>query len=107
MMCAQIVGQRLWFIRVGVTCACSVDTQHVIYKEYDMEKQVYLSNDYNCPKCGEPHKDDSPYYADGVRYPIITNETWGSTLDGDYWNWEEVHRCKECNTLFSFENGAY
>lgn len=64
--------------------------------------------DYNCPKCGKWHNDsDEGYVIDNVKYPIITNESKGSTLDGNYWDWEEEHKCEECGTVFWFKNGAY
>lgn len=44
---------------------------------------------------------------DGENYPKCYNESKGSTIDGDYWDWDEVHICSECKTKYWFRNGAY
>lgn len=66
------------------------------------------ANGYSCPKCGEYGKDDMDGYdVDGEHYPKYFNEYKGSTMDGNYHNWDELHCCEECKIKFWFENGAY
>lgn len=66
------------------------------------------TKDYECPKCGQSHNDtEEGYVIDGIQYPIRTNESRGSTIDGNYWDWDEEHKCEECGTLYWFRNGAY
>jgi uncharacterized C2H2 Zn-finger protein len=63
--------------------------------------------DYRCPKCGDYHNDDNEYTIKGIKYPIIFNEYIGGNMDGSIHDWDEVHRCKECDQLYWFRNGAY
>lgn len=69
---------------------------------YEDQQEV---EDYKCPKCGTYHNDDE-YTVDGRQYPIIRNERKGSTMDGMYHNWDELHMC-ECGERYWFLNGAY
>ena len=62
--------------------------------------------DYKCPTCGGIN-DEYDYEVDGVKYPQDFNERKGSTMDGNYHDWDELHKCKECGTEYWFENGAY
>lgn len=67
-------------------------------------------NDYSCPKCGKQEDDydlSEGYDVDGEHYPKNYNESRGSTIDGNYWDWDEVHCCTECGTKYWFRNGAY
>lgn len=64
--------------------------------------------EYSCPNCGTSHNDaEDGYTVDGIQYPITTNESRGSDMDGSYWNWDEEHKCEQCGTLYWFRNGAY
>lgn len=65
------------------------------------------SKNYECPNCGQDHDDSEEYKIDGVTYPKCFNESKGSTIDGNYWDWDELHCCEKCKTLFWFQNGAY
>lgn len=68
------------------------------------------ANEYSCPKCGkqEDNYDMSDgYYVDGENYPKFYNKKEGSTIDGNYLDWDEVHVCSECKTKYWFRNGAY
>ena len=64
---------------------------------------------YSCPKCDEQWDEsyDESYEIDGEKYPKIFNERMGSTMDGTYWDWDEVHCCTNCKTIYWFNNGAY
>jgi len=74
---------------------------------YTLLKAVKVK-DYKCPKCGKYHNDnDGGYEVDKVKYPIYYNESKGGTMDGNYWDWDEVHCCEECNSKYYFNNGAY
>lgn len=64
--------------------------------------------DYKCPKCGEMHNDqDDGYEVNNVKYPKYLNESKGSTMDGNYHDWDELHKCEHCKTEYWFRNGAY
>ena len=66
------------------------------------------SKDYRCPNCNEWHNDDDRgYEVDGIHYPIYKNEVKGSTMDGSYHDWDEIHKCENCKTQFWFRNGAF
>ncbi len=63
---------------------------------------------YGCPICKVAHNDNEDgYTANGKHYPIILNEVQGSTLDGSYHDWHEVHHCETCNVEYWFRNGAF
>lgn len=69
---------------------------------------VIWTSDYHCPKCGEESCDsDMGYKVKGEKYPIYINNRKGYNGSGDYYDWEEIHRCKKCKTKFVFTNGAY
>lgn len=61
--------------------------------------------DYKCPKCGKVPADE--YTIDEVEFPICSNESMGSDMDGQFHDWDELHKCTECGTDFWFRNGAY
>lgn len=67
------------------------------------------SGTYCCPKCqAAPPSDDMwPYAVGSANYPTIINERSGSTMDGSYHDWEEIHFCAKCNIEYYFTNGAY
>ena len=67
-------------------------------------------DNYSCPKCGKQEDDydfSEGYDVDGEHYPKSFNENKGSTIDGNYWDWDEVHCCTNCKTIYWFNNGAY
>jgi hypothetical protein len=63
----------------------------------------------NCPKCGtEPNDFDGEYFrVNGYDWPAYLNVVSGSNGMGDYKDWDEVHCCNECQTIYSFESGAF
>lgn len=64
--------------------------------------------DYKCPNCGKWYNDnDEQYEVNNEQYPKCFNESKGYTMDGSYWDWEEVHCCEDCETKYWFSNGAY
>ena len=64
--------------------------------------------DYKCPKCGEIHNDqDDGYEVGEIKFPQYFNESKGSTMDGNYHDWDELHKCENCATEYWFRNGAY
>ena len=67
------------------------------------------AKEYSCPNCDEQWDgyDEEPYDVNEEQYPKIYNENRGSTIDGNYWDWDEVHRCKKCETIYWFRNGGY
>ena len=61
-----------------------------------------------CPNCGKRHNDnDEQYEVNNEQYPKYFNESKGATMDGSYWDWDEVHCCEDCETKYWFRNGAY
>lgn len=63
---------------------------------------------YKCPKCFvHPPDIDGGYEVNNIHYPKYFNEIEGSTLDGNYYNWDEVNCCPNCKIEFWFRNGAY
>lgn len=69
---------------------------------------ITKSKDYDCPNCGQQHNDsDYGYIVNSIEYPKRLNERKGYTLDGNYWDWDEVHCCEECGTKYWFESGIY
>ena len=66
------------------------------------------AKEYSCPKCGKQEDEyDDGYEVDNEKYPKCYNENKGSTIDGNYWDWDEVHHCTGCGTKYWFRNGAY
>ena len=71
---------------------------------------VVKGNEYSCPKCGKQEDEydiNEGYDVDGEHYPQQFNESRGSTIDGNYWYWDEVHCCTKCKIKYWFNNGAY
>jgi DNA-directed RNA polymerase subunit RPC12/RpoP len=71
--------------------------------DYSYIKRV---GDYKCPECGY-HGDDEDYIISGIKYPKIYNRRSGSTMDGSYDDWDEVHKCKRCGRDFWYVNGCF
>lgn len=66
------------------------------------------SENYKCPVCNEYHNDsDTGYDVDGTHYPKYYNEQKGGNGNGNYHDWDELHKCQCCGTTFYFSNGAY
>ncbi len=65
------------------------------------------SKKYSCPNCGAVHNDSTETYVVNNKYPKRFNESKGLTMDGSYWDWDEVHCCEDCETKYWFSNGAY
>jgi|TARA_R110000851_G_scaffold85152_3_gene185339 hypothetical protein len=64
--------------------------------------------EYSCPNCGVSYNDTTEtYMTNNERYPKCFNESKGYTMDGSYWDWDEVHCCENCETKYWFSNGAY
>lgn len=85
----------------------TVEPKH--YDEPDPDEMGYQSPEYCCPNCGrQPEEFEGAYYKiNGEKYPRFENESKGSTMDGNYHDWTEVHCCVNCATVFEFDNGAY
>lgn len=65
---------------------------------------------YNCPNCADENDNydlSEGYNVDGENYPKYFNTRRGSNIDGNYHDWEELHCCRKCHTLYWFSNGAY
>ena len=62
------------------------------------------SDNYHCPSCGQAPSDQD-YEVNDELYPKCFNGRKGTNLEGDYWDWDEVHCCENCATLFRFKNG--
>lgn len=61
---------------------------------------------YDCPNCGtEPPEED--YTVDGETYPQCYNEYLCGTDDGTTHDWDEVHKCPKCKTMFYYTNGCF
>lgn len=67
------------------------------YKEFGAIK----AKEYCCPNCNE-EPDVEGYIVDGKEYPKFYNE---NKSYGDSWDWDEVHCCENCKTVFWFTNG--
>ena len=64
--------------------------------------------DYKCPKCQTMHNDtDTGYNVGEVQYPKYLNEIKGSTMDGSYHDWDELHKCEKCETEYWFRNSGF
>lgn len=67
------------------------------------------AKEYSCPNCGKEEEDYDEKYGyevDGEQYPKYFNEGMHSTIDGDFWTWDEVHCCTVCKTKYWFKNGT-
>ena len=62
--------------------------------------------EYCCPNCGvEPPEEE--YTVDKELYPQCFNEYLSSTDCGTIHDWDEVHKCPKCKTLYYFRNGCF
>lgn len=64
------------------------------------------SKNYKCPKCGTSSKDEE-YVVDGKTYPLYYNEWLTSDMDGTIHDWDEVHCCPNCKTVYKYRNGCF
>lgn len=69
--------------------------------------EIEKAEEFACPACKVVFDDNEKYKVGGKAYPIVINDRQGSTMDGPYHDWEEVHCCPQCEKLFYFTNGAY
>ena len=78
------------------------------YPKKDL-RNVHDSKDYRCPNCGKypPDSDDMVYEVDGEKYPQCYNEYLSSNMDGTTHDWDEVHKCPYCKTMFKYRNGCF
>lgn len=76
------------------------------YVKLEMPKSKYT--EYSCPTCKTyPNDNEIGYKVKGIQYPKYFNRHRGSTPNGNFDNWDEVHWCKKCKQEFYFENGGY
>lgn len=70
---------------------------------------IRYSRDCNCPNCGEHYPEDCEdgYEVDGEKYPQMYNEVLYGDMDGTIHDWDEVHKCPKCKTLYQFKNGCF
>ena len=69
---------------------------------------VIESKDNSCPNCDNIHNDnDLGYKENGKQYPKRNNKSEGYNLDGNYFDWDELHCCEDCGLEYCFRNGAY
>ena len=57
---------------------------------------------YNCPKCNYDFVGRSPYEVDGVKYPIISNESCYEGIE----DWTENHKCPNCKIEVEYNDGT-
>lgn len=87
---------------------CNIDSLDEIRYFDAMMTPVFSKPDpYGCPHCNEPHCPQDEYEVDEIKYPIYKNEIKGGTMDGNTHDWDEIHNCLKCNTIYEFRNGAY
>lgn len=67
---------------------------------------IPYGEDYKCPNC-KKYMPEGPYVNDGEEYPIYCNETLFETMDGTTHDWDEIHKCPHCGTLFYYRNGCF
>jgi len=72
-----------------------------------LEIALEATGDYGiqCPEC-KTDASDSPYPSQGMLLPGIFNYYSGSNSNGEYANWDEVHICDYCHTVFAFMGEA-
>jgi len=76
--------------------------EHTVLNDIPKEMRGHI-----CPSCGEPYPiRPNGYEVAGVHYPIIHHECFAG-MDGEYPQWEEVHCCSVCNTLYHNKNVRY
>lgn len=77
------------------------------YADKDLSDIPDSTEDYRCPKCGRLHNIENLYKVDGVEYPQYYNEYLYSDMYGTLHDWDEVHKCIKCGTVFKFRNGCF
>jgi hypothetical protein len=70
----------------------------------DLYEGAIYTEELECPKCGLS-MDDWPYEFDGEKYPKIVNERKYYTGWNDMHDWDEIHKCTECDTKYWLEGG--
>lgn len=64
-------------------------------------EKIPCSEDYRCPKCSAECPDEE-YYIESEKYPKYYNKY--TSFYGNI-EWDEVHKCPRCKTLYYFNNG--
>ena len=77
------------------------------YEDKDLSDIPNATEDYRCPNCGRMFNMESVYEVDGIEYPQYYNEYFTSDMDGTIHDWDEVHCCIKCGTIFQFRNGCF
>lgn len=78
--------------------------QSKTYEKIDLP----FGKNYCCPNCKKPPPDnDLGYKGKGEKWPKYKNESQGSTMDGSYHDWDEIHYCRKCKIEYYYSNGAY
>lgn len=77
------------------------------YEDKDLSNIPNSTNDYRCPNCGRLHNMESVYEVNGVEYPQYYNEYLTSDMEGPIHDWDEVHCCTKCGTIFKFRSGCF
>ena len=77
------------------------------YEDKDLSDIPNAVGGYRCPNCGRLHNMESVYEVDGIEYPQYYNEYLSSDMDGTIHDWDEVHCCIKCKTIFQFRNGCF
>lgn len=77
------------------------------YEDNDLSDIPDSTEDYRCPQCGMLHNIENHYNVDGIEYPQYYNEYTYSDIEGSLHEWDEVHRCINCGTIFKFRNGCF
>ena len=75
------------------------------FENKDLSNIIETKN-YKCPKCGTSTNDDE-YIVDDKTYPLYYNEFLMSDMDGTIHDWEEVHCCPKCKTVYKFRNSCF
>lgn len=73
-------------------------------KNFKKEFNASPAKEYKCPDCLTRPPEDSYFELEEV-YPKFFNENRSSNMDGANHDWDELHCCKKCKTLFYFSNG--
>ena len=69
---------------------------------------VVKGKNSSCPNCGTIHNDNElGYEVNNKQYPKRNNKSEGADLDGNYFDWDELHCCEDCETEYWFRNGVY
>ena len=77
------------------------------YEDKDLSDIPNAVGGYRCPNCGRLYNMESLYNVNGIEYPQYYNEYLSSDMDGTIHDWDEVHCCIKCKTIFQFRNGCF